>query len=267
MIQLNLAKNQKIYFASDFHLGSPDAQKSLEREKKIVRWLDSIRHDAAHIFLLGDLFDFWFEYRYVIPKGFVRFQGKLAELADSGIPISIFTGNHDLWSFGYFNQEMNIPVYRNPQEIVVNNKKLWIGHGDGLGAGDHTYKILKKVFENKLCQWLFEKVHPSLGMGFAEAWSKQSKAKNLKTDGSNYFLGEKEWLWGYCKDIEKQNPHDFYVFGHRHLPLDLPVGKNGRYFNIGEWLSYFTFGEFDGDTFSLKTFKNEHIEDFIFPKA
>ena len=164
---------KKIYFASDFHLGVPDFKTSLEREKRIVKWLDSIRHDAHTIYLLGDIFDFWFEYKHAIPKGFIRLQGKLAELTDAGIPIVFFTGNHDMWMFDYFPIQLGIPIYRDPQILHVGTQKLMIGHGDGLGPGDHTYKFLKKFFNSGLCQWLFARIHPNLGIGIASYWSRK----------------------------------------------------------------------------------------------
>ncbi|MDX1629136.1 MAG: UDP-2,3-diacylglucosamine diphosphatase [Fulvivirga sp.] len=248
-------KGKKLYFASDFHLGVPSRESSLERELRVVRWLDKIKSDAHTIYLLGDIFDFWFEYRHAIPKGFIRLQGKLAEITDSGIPVVFFTGNHDMWMFDYFTKELNISIYRDPQVLQVEDKKLLIGHGDGLGPGDYSYKILKKVFNSKFCQWLFARIHPNLGIGIAHFWSKRSRISNLKKEEDN-FKGEKEFLWQYCKKIEAEEHHDYYIFGHRHLPLDLPVGDNSRYFNLGEWVNYSTFGVFEGEKFELLEFED-----------
>src|SRR5687768_15605209 len=174
--------NKKIFFASDFHLGVPDHESSLKREKNIIAWLESIKGEAHAIYLLGDIFDFWFEYRYTIPKGFIRLQGKLASLRDAGIPIVFFTGNHDMWMFDYFPTHLSIPIYRNPQSLVVGNQKLLIGHGDGLGPGDHTYKFIKKFFNSGLCQWLFARIHPNLGIGIASYWSRKSRISNSKSE-------------------------------------------------------------------------------------
>lgn len=249
-----LPVNKKLFFASDFHLGVPDKNSSLAREKKIVRWLNTIKEEAHTIFLVGDIFDFWFEYAHAIPKGFVRLQGKLAELTDSGISVKIFTGNHDMWMFDYFPQEFNIPVYREPQRLEVNNKVLYIGHGDGLGPGDRTYKLLKKVFQNPLCQWLFARLHPNLGLTIANYWSRQSRISSSGVDDS--FKGEEnEWLFQYALAMEKESHHDFYVFGHRHLPLDMKVNANSRYINLGEWVNYSPYGVFDGKDFKLLTFE------------
>lgn len=248
---ISLPYNKKIYFASDFHLGAPNHEASAEREKKIVAWLDSIRNDAYAIYLLGDIFDFWFEYRHTIPKGFIRLQGKLAELRDAGIPIYLFTGNHDMWMFDYFPKELGIPVYREPIVLNTGTHKLLIGHGDGLGPGDWSYKLLKKFFNSRICQWLFARIHPNLGMSIAHYWSHKSRIANMKTEEK--FTGkENEYLFIWCTGQEHVNHHDFYVFGHRHLPLDLPVSETSRYVNIGEWVHHAAYGVYDGKNMELK---------------
>ena len=257
VINIVLQANKKVYFASDFHLGAPNKEQSLVREKKIIRWLDSIKEDAAAIFLVGDLFDFWHEYKTTIPKGFIRFQGKLAELVDANIPIYIFTGNHDMWMFGYFTEELGIPIYRKPQEVLINETNILVGHGDGLGPGDTKYKILKKVFENKLCQWAFRWLHPDLGIAIANKWSSNSRASSTN-ESTEKFLGEGEWLWTYAKEVEEKKHHDCYIFGHRHLPIDVAVGERSRYINLGEWINYFTFATFDGKDFALEEFNHEN---------
>lgn len=251
----HLELDKKVFFASDFHLGTPTHEQSRIREQKIVKWLRSIQHEAGAIFLVGDIFDFWFEYKRAIPKGFARLQGVLAEFTDSGIPVVFFTGNHDLWMFDYFTEELGIDVYHKPHVWTINQKKFYVGHGDGLGPGDRKYKLIKKVFTNKLAQWMFARLHPNFGIGFAGMWSKHSRAKNMTKD--DQFFGEQEWLWQYSREIENAEHHDYYVFGHRHLPLDLKVGENSRYINLGEWLHYQTYGCFDGNTLSLKAFEKE----------
>jgi len=239
---------KKIFFASDFHLGVPSHDASLIREKRIVKWLDTIKDQAHTIYLLGDIFDFWFEYKHAIPKGFIRLQGKLAELRDAGIPIVLFTGNHDMWMFDYFPRELGIPVYRTPQLLQVGSQKLLIGHGDGLGPGDTYYKFLKKFFDSRLCQWLFARLHPNFGIGLASFWSR-------KMSREEKFQGEDgEFLLVYCKNMEKKMHHNFYVFGHRHLPLDLEINENSRYINLGEWVHFNTYAVYDGEHIALKTF-------------
>ncbi len=245
---------KKIFFASDFHLGVPNHHESLLREKRIVRWLDSIKGEAHSIYLLGDIFDFWFEYKHAIPKGFIRLQGKLAELRDAGIPIFFFTGNHDMWMFDYFPTTLGIPVYKNPQVLRVGNHKLYMGHGDGLGPGDTTYKIIKKFFNSALCQWLFARIHPNLGIGIANYWSRKSRISNMKRE-EKFEAKEKEFLWHYCHEVEQREHHNYYIFGHRHLPLDLPVGTMSRYINLGEWVNFNTYAVYDGHTVTLKKFE------------
>ncbi|MFA0961325.1 UDP-2,3-diacylglucosamine diphosphatase [Roseivirga sp. BDSF3-8] len=243
---------KKIYFASDFHLGAPNKEQSLIREKKIVRWLDSIMHDAYAIYLVGDIFDFWFEYRTVIPKGYVRFKAKLLECLEKGIKVVFFTGNHDMWMFGYFTSEFGIPVHRDPILLLSNDKRLLVGHGDGLGPGDRMYKVLKRIFRNRFCQWAFARLHPNLGIGVATAWSQQSR---LSSGGEETFKGDDEWIYTWCKEQETTSHHDYYIFGHRHLPLDLEVSGHSRYINLGEWVTQFTYATFDGRDVSLLTFE------------
>jgi UDP-2,3-diacylglucosamine hydrolase len=249
-------ENKKIYFASDFHLGVPDHASSMQREKSIVQWLDSIKHDAHSIYLLGDIFDFWFEYKYTIPKGYIRLLGKLAELRDAGIPIVFFTGNHDMWMFDYFPKELGIPVFRKPTLLEVGDHKLLIGHGDGLGPGDRSYKVLKKFFNSNVCQWLFARIHPNLGIAIANAWSRKSRITNNMREEK--FEGqEREFLWIYCNELQKTRHHDYYIFGHRHLPLNLQVADNSTYINLGEWVHFKTYAVYDGTNVELKEFKPE----------
>ena len=246
-----MTSSKKIYFLSDFHLGAPNAAESLVREKRIIRFLDDIKQDAAQIFILGDLFDFWFEYKKVVPKGYVRILGKLAELTDSGIPIHFFVGNHDMWMTNYFQQELNIPVYFEPVAFDLFGKKFLIGHGDGLGPGDHGYKFIKKIFRNKACQWLFGILPPFIGMGLADYFSKKSRAQTGQTD--EIFLGDdKEWLIIYCKEVLKTTHYDYFIFGHRHLPINVSVGDNSRYINLGDWIKYNSYACFDGNELELK---------------
>lgn len=251
---MQIPEGKKIYFASDNHLGAPTVKESLVREKKFVNWLDSISQDAEAIFLLGDLFDFWFEYKTVVPKGFTRTLGKLAELTDSGIPIYYFVGNHDLWMQGYFEQELNIPVYHQPKEFRFNDKTFFIGHGDGLGPGDRGYKRMKKLFTNPVAKWFFRWLHPDLGVRLAQYLSVKNKL--ISGDEDVTFLGEdKEWLVQYAKHKLQQKHRDYFIFGHRHLPLEIPLGDNSRYINLGDWIHYYTYGVFDGNSMTLKSFE------------
>ncbi len=250
---IEITEGKKIYFASDNHLGAPTAKDSKPREKKFVAWLDHIKHDAAAIFLLGDLFDFWFEYKTVVPKGFTRTLGKLAELSDSGIPIHYFVGNHDLWMNGYFEEELGIPVYHKPHEFTLHNSSFFIGHGDGLGPGDKGYKRMKKVFTSEFFKWLFRWGHPDIGMRIAQYLSVKNKL--ISGDDDATFLGDdNEWLAQYSKRKLEEKHRDFFVFGHRHLPLEIQLNDTSKYINLGDWIQYYTYGVFDGETFALKTF-------------
>jgi UDP-2,3-diacylglucosamine hydrolase len=244
---------KKIYFASDFHLGVPSFESSLRREKLVCKWLDSIKADAAEIYLVGDLFDFWYEYKYTVPKGSVRLLGKIAELTDSGIPVHFFVGNHDLWMKDYFSRELNVTIHHQPIVRTFHDRKFFIGHGDGLGPGDRGYKILRKIFTSKICQWLFSRLHPNLAFYIA---LQSSKRKKMATgDEDEIFLGaENEWLFLFCRDYLKDHKVDYFIFGHRHLPLDLDVDGKARYINLGEWLHYNTYAVFDGTSLELKTF-------------
>ena len=252
---MQIPAGKKIYFLSDFHLGSPNHAASILREKKIVSFLQKISSDAFEIFIVGDLFDFWFEYRSVVPKGFVRILGKMAELTDRGIPIHFFTGNHDMWMSGYFEKELNVPVYHEPQTFSYNGKTFYIGHGDGLGPGDHGYKFIKKIFRNPISKFLFGLVPPHIGTGLANYFSKTSRAATGNSD--EFFLGEEgEWLISYCKDIIKEVQYDFLIFGHRHLPIDFKLNNNSRYINLGDWIKYDSYAVFDGNELDLKYLKD-----------
>jgi len=246
----------KIYFASDFHLGIDASTSSPEREKLVVEWLKSVESNAEAIYLLGDLFDFWFEYREAVPRGFVRLLGQLASMRDAGIPIFVFTGNHDMWLFDYFKKELDIDIIREPRQLTLHGKKIFIGHGDGLGPGDRGYKFLKKVFANKICQWLFARIHPNTGIGIAKFWSSRSRYANQ--DADRYVSKDREWLYGFAEDILKTAHYDYFIFGHRHLAIDLLLSnKVSRYVNTGEWMHQRSYAVLEAGELKLEFFKNE----------
>lgn len=251
---MQLPSNKKIYFASDQHFGAPTAELSFPREQKFVAWLDEIKGDAEAIFLLGDLFDFWFEYKTVVPKGFVRVLGKLAEIRDSGIPIYFFVGNHDLWMSDYFEKELNIPVYHDNIEFTFGKKTFLIGHGDGKGPGDNGYKRMKRVFTNSFSKAIFRWIHPDIGMKLGQYLSVKNKL--ISGDEDVKFLGEEnEWLVLYAKRKLETKHYNYLVFGHRHLPMKITVRENSEYVNLGDWIGYFTYGVFDGENFEIKKFE------------
>jgi UDP-2,3-diacylglucosamine hydrolase len=242
---------KKAYFASDFHLGAPNFEESLLREKEIVKWLDQVKLDAEAIYLVGDVFDFWFEYKHAVPRGFVRILGKIAEITDSGIPVHWFIGNHDMWIFDYLPQECGIIVHKEPIAVSWEGKRVVIGHGDGLGPGDRAYKFLKWFFRSKFCQWAFARLHPNFGISLAKWSSGYSRQNSGHKD--KVFLGEEnEWLAIYCKEWLKREHVDYFVFGHRHLPMEIQLNEKSKYINIGDWLSHFTYGEWNDGHFTLK---------------
>ena len=255
MISINTSDTKKIYFASDQHLGAPTAEASFPREQKFVAWLNEVKKDAEAIFILGDLFDFWFEYKTVVPKGFVRVLGKLAEIKDSGIPIYFFVGNHDLWMNDYFEKELNIPVYHTSQEFLINGKLFLIGHGDGLGPHDKGYKRMKKVFTFKPFKWMFRWLHPDLGVRLGQYMS--VKNKMISGDEDFKFLGEdNEWLVQYCKRKLATKHYDYFIFGHRHLPLEIALSEKSKYVNTGDWIHYFTYAVFEDHQLILKKYNS-----------
>ncbi len=249
----------KSYFFSDIHLGLPDAERSRVREIRLVKLLDEIRQDAENLFFVGDIFDFWWEYKHVVPRGYVRFLGKIAELADTGVNVYFFTGNHDIWLKNYLTDELGIKLFFEAQTFEIQSKKLFIAHGDGLGPGDKTYKILKKIFTNRSLQWLFSRLHPNFAFELALLWShtRRKKEKYIKFAGA-----DKEFLFLYANEILKSEHFDYFVFGHRHIPLIQKLTNESTIANIGEWLHNFTFLELSEGQFSLKTYKHERIEPF-----
>ena len=250
---MTLPPGKKVYFLSDFHLGAPDHEKSIVREKRIVQFLDQAKENAAHFIIVGDMFDFWYEYKTVVPKGYTRLLGKLAEITDSGIPVSFFVGNHDMWMRDYFKKELSIPVYYDSKEFTFNNKKFFVAHGDGLGPGDRGYKFIKKIFRNKFCQCAFGVLHPSIGIGIANYFSRKSRLATGQQD--KHFLGEdKEWLIIYSKEILRQQHFDYFIYGHRHLPYDFKLNETSRYINLGDWIVYNSYAVFDGAELYLKYF-------------
>ncbi|MDO4228438.1 MAG: UDP-2,3-diacylglucosamine diphosphatase [Capnocytophaga sp.] len=256
-MKIHLEHGKKIYFASDNHLGAPDFVASREREIAFVNWLDSIKADAGTVFLLGDLFDFWFEYKTVVPKGFVRVLGKLAQLRDSGIPIYFFVGNHDLWAEDYFPKELNIPVFYKPLSFECNGKHFLVGHGDGLGPGDKGFKRMKKVFTNPISKWLFRWLHPDIGVRLAQYLSVKNKLIS-GNDDVKYLGDDNEWLVQYCKRKLETKHFDYFLFGHRHLPMEIKLSETSTYINTGDWIHYFTYAIFDGETTRLVGGKTEN---------
>lgn len=248
--------SKKIFFASDFHLGAAGALSSREREKKIVQWLSSVQDEMEALYLVGDIFDYWFEYKTTIPKGFTRFLGKLTELRDSGIPIFLFTGNHDMWMFDYFKEEFDIPVYYGPIQISLQGRSFFIGHGDGLGPNDIGYKIIKKIFSNRFCQWAYARLHPNFGIWLMKKFSHTSR--DVGGENASFQGRDKEMLVQYAERKLEQSNYDYFVFGHRHLPLIVRLSnQKSYYFGLGDWTHYQSYGVLENGVLTLEYYETE----------
>ncbi len=244
---ITISPQKKVFFVSDLHLGL-DAQKtSKERELLFIKWLDKIKPETEALFILGDLFDYWFEYKHTVPKGYVRLLGKLAEFTDNGIPVYFFTGNHDMWMRDYFEKELDIPTYKTPQIFSINHKNLLIGHGDGLGPGDKNYKRLKKLFTHPVAQFLYRWLHPDIGLRLIKYFSQKNKLISGEYD-QQFHGEEREWLYLYAKKYLQKNPTiHYFLFGHRHLPLKMKINEKSLYYNTGDWLQYFSWLEMNDE--------------------
>lgn len=253
-------KKTRLYFASDFHLGIPDYESSLKREKLLVKWLDTITADADEIFLMGDIFDFWFEYKFVVQKGYVRLLGKIAEITDKGIPVHLFRGNHDVWAFDYLNKELNVQLHREPVIREFDGRKLFLAHGDGLGPGDNGYKMLKKVFEFKPNQFLFRWLHPDLGARMGLYFSRKSRLANESKEGREDKSNspDEEMLVQYARKKTLQYPDvDYFVFGHRHIPMQLKVSEKAEVVILGDWITHFSYGVFEDGKMRIEYFREK----------
>lgn len=249
---------KKIYFLSDAHLGSKTFADPIAHEKRLVRFLDSIKEDASAVYLLGDIIDYWFEYKTVVPRGFTRFFGKLAELTDRGIEVHWFTGNHDIWMFDYLPAETGIIIHRQALVTQINGKKFFLAHGDGLGDDSNGYKLMSWFFRNKFCQKIFAGIHPRWTVAFAHKWSEHSRL-----NGSDFptFMGEdKEHLVLFAREQLKQTDVDFFIFGHRHIMLDLMLSRESRILILGDWVTHFSYAVMEGDQIWLEQFEEEPYE-------
>lgn len=251
---------KKIYFASDAHLGARFHKDPLAAERKLVRWLDLIKQDAAAVYFLGDMFDYWFEYKYVVPKGFTRFLGKVAELADNGIEMHFFIGNHDIWMFDYLPAETGAIIHREPLTVDLLGKRFFLAHGDEVDNRSVTFRFLRALFRNKFCQWLYAGIHPRWTMGFAYAWSLHSRKSGLQQqEGGNPYTGEAaEYLVLFAKEYLKTHPDiNFFIFGHRHILLDLLLSRTARLLIAGDWMQHFSYIAWDGSSLLLEQFEQD----------
>jgi len=250
-----LTEKRKIYFISDIHLGAPALKNNREREILFARWFDEIRNDVAELYLMGDIFDFWWDYKKVVPRGFTRILGRIADLSDRGIPVFFFPGNHDLWVFDYFQKELGITVHK--EEIIkeIGGKKFFLAHGDGLDAEDKGYLLLKKIFTNKTLQWLYSRLHPNFALTIAHKWSKSSRLAKINIDEE--FNVNTDGIFKFAQDFLEQENIDYFIFGHRHQMVDESIGDNSRFVFLGDWIKNFSYGVFDGEKFELKKYKDK----------
>jgi len=251
---LNIDKN--IYFASDFHLGYPNAEHSRDREKRIIEWLNFIKPNCKELYLLGDIFDFWYEYKWVVPKGYVRFFAKIAEFVDDGIPVNIFMGNHDEWLQSYLADELGVTIYQKPIQREYNGVSMYIHHGHALGNYDKGMNFLHKVFTNKFLQWMFSRIHPNTAFGLAHRWSSHSR-KSKVYESANYLSDDKEWLLLYSQDVLKEKYYDYFIYGHRHLAIQKKITDSSTYINTGNWITNTSYAVFNGKSVEVKIFKPE----------
>ncbi len=245
-----MAGQNKIYFASDFHLGLSAGAPPVEREKKVVAWLDKIAADADQIYLLGDIFDFWWEYKHVVPRGFTRFLGTLSAITDSGIPVHFFTGNHDMWTGDYLSTECGLTIHTGPLTTSFNGRRFYLAHGEGLGTRSAGFKLLLKIFRNKPLRAMYSALHPSLGVGFGHRWSLSSRLGKGITTG---FMGEeKEDLVRYSRNMLEKEKLDYFIYGHRHLAMSLRISEGSEIVFLGDWITSSSFAEWDGNDLVLR---------------
>lgn len=248
-IQIKLKKNKKAYFAGDFHFGIPNDEESTRREKKVIEWLESIENHAQELFLLGDIFDFWFEYKHVVPKNYFNFLSKISRMIDNGINVHFFKGNHDMWTIDYF-EKIGLKVYNDYQSFNIDKQNIIVGHGDGLGKGDSGYKIIKSIFKNKILQFLFRMLHPDLGMKLGMHLSRSNKNREDHTDINN------ERIYRFCKEYNNKEINDAYIFGHSHKVSEKEISELSTYYNTGEWISQSNYLVYKSGKFNLKNFKD-----------
>jgi len=253
------AERTHIYFASDLHLGMHPVEESQQREHHFVQWLNSIKDNARELWLLGDVFDYWFEYAKVVPRGFTRFLGKLAELSDEGVDIHLFPGNHDIWIFNYLPKEIGLTVHRRTLTRTWNGHRFLLGHGDGLSRSDLGYNMLQWIFKNRLIQWFYARLHPNGSIAFAQWWSRKSR---MKKGSFVPFLGvDKEHQLQFARKKLAEDPGlEYFVFGHRHVPFQIRISEECQVVCLGDWIANFTYGEFDGHELRLKKYFDDRGE-------
>lgn len=253
-----MSKLGKVYFASDVHLGAPYIRDPRKHEQRFVRWLDYAKKDATEIYLLGDIFDFWWEYKKVVPRGFVRTLGKIAEITDSGIPVHFFIGNHDIWTWDYLTTETGVILHKTPEHVTLQGKSFFLAHGDGMGDPDKKFKIVRAAFHNRILQRLFATfVHPNWAIALGQNWSGNSRVNNFDAASNSYMGENKEHLVLYTKELLKTSHFDYFVYGHRHIVLDLMLQKDSRIIILGDWISKFSYAVLEDGDMRVELFEEE----------
>jgi UDP-2,3-diacylglucosamine hydrolase len=234
------------------HLGAPALNNNKEREKLFAQWLDNIKTDVSELYLMGDIFDFWYEYRKVAPRGFTRILGRIADISDSGVPVHFFTGNHDLWIYDYLPNEIGLILHRNEFITEIAGKKFFLAHGDGFDPDDKGYQFLKKIFTSKKLQWFFSRLHPNFALFLAHKWSKSSRLAKLGTEED--VKVKDEAMYKFARNYLKKERADYFIFGHRHIMVDSKITDSSRLIILGDWINHFSYGVFDGEKFELKKY-------------
>ncbi len=249
-------RGRGLYFLSDAHLGSLAIPHRRMQERRLVHFLDEIKDKAEAVFLLGDMFDFWYEYRQVVPKGYTRFLGKISELTDMGVEVHYFIGNHDIWAYHYLEEECGVILHKKPVTLELQGKTFYLAHGDGLGDPDHKFRFIRSIFRNRFCQRMFDLVHPDLGVKFGLTWAKHSRLKRKDGKEPPYMGEDKEYLVLFAKEYLKEHPDiDYFLFGHRHIELDLMLSHQSRLMILGDWITQFTYAVFDGEHLYMENYE------------
>ena len=246
---------KNVYFISDAHLGSWAIDHKRMQERRLVRFLDDIKDKAQAVYMLGDMFDYWYEYKYVVPKGYTRFLGKVSELTDRGVEVHYFIGNHDIWMFGYLERECGVILHKEPMTVEIMGKEFFLAHGDGLGDPDRMFRFLRKIFHSRVCQFLFSLLPTRWSMHLGLSWAKKSM-EDHRLAGVDKYLGEdKEYQVIYAKEYLKSHPDiNYFIFGHRHIELDLMLTRTCRLLIIGDWISQYTYAVFDGKQLTMSNY-------------
>ena len=248
-----------VYFISDAHLGCRAIEHQRTQQRRLTRFLDQIKDKAEAVYMLGDMFDFWFEYRQVVPRGFTRFLGKVSELTDSGVEVHWFVGKHDMWMTDYLECECGVTIHREPCLVEIYGKEFYLSHGHhvDIAPGDWRTRLMFRMFESTFVRRMATLIHPDLFVDFGLNWARHSRMRHM-AQGEEPYKGEHdERMVTFAKQYLATHPSvNYFLFGHRHIELDLMLTHECRLLILGEWYSHFTYVSFDGSTLVM----NDYIE-------